>query len=130
MGEAFAPSAIIDMLARTIPKEQRAGAVSSAFSGLHAGSILGLLLSPAIIDAWGWRGMFGIYGSLGGVWFLAFRGLLAEASRQDPELLKMLEAPRLQAASDASGQGHIPYRAMLRARPVQALMFTHLSHNW
>lgn len=116
------------MLARTIPKEQRAGAVSSAFSGLHAGSILGLLLSPAIIDAWGWRGMFAIYGSLGGVWFLAFRALLAEASRQDPELLKLLETSRQAASGEAAGQ--IPYRAMLRARPVQALMFTHLSHNW
>jgi ACS family sodium-dependent inorganic phosphate cotransporter len=52
----------------------------------------------------------------------------------------MLEAPRsLQQQQQQQQQQQedlkrattpIPYRAFLRSRPVQALMFTHLTHNW
>ena len=161
-GEAVAPSAVIDMLARSVPIEQRAGAVSAAFSGLHIGSVLGLLASPAIIDAFGWRSLFLTFGVIGLVWCVAFQELMKDIGRQDPELLKLLEASwdsspstslPASAASPSRPEGdvssnysekintegaetvtatalHIPYRAMLRSRPVLALAYTHFAHNW
>ena len=60
------------MMARGIPKEQRAGAISTAYSGLHGGSIVGLLVSPALIDMFGWRSLFAIYGVVGMAWVLGF----------------------------------------------------------
>ena len=158
-GEAVAPSAVVDMLARSVPIEQRAGAVSAAFSGLHVGSVLGLLASPAIIEAFGWRSLFLTFGVIGLVWCIAFQELMKDIGRQDPELLKKLEAswnspPSTPSASadflsrqdDGSKSSnarssntdkpaaasvlHIPYRAMLRSRPVQALAYTHFAHNW
>lgn len=94
LGEAMAPSAIIDMMARGIPKEQRAGAISTAYSGLHGGSIVGLLISPALIDMFGWRSLFAIYGVVGMAWVLAFNLLMEDIGKQDPELKALLEAPR------------------------------------
>ena len=158
-GEAIAPSAVVDMLARTVPKEQRASAVSSAFSGLHVGSVLGLLASPAIIGAYGWRSLFLTFGVVGLAWCVAFQALMQDIGRQEPEVLRLLEAPWSNApsapapatastaaatrtrkvaveesssssASTAAPALHIPYRAMIRSRSVQVLAFTHFTHNW
>lgn len=65
LGEAIAPSAIIDMIARTVPANERASAVSTAFAGLHFGSIIGLLASPVIINSYGWKSLFYIFGAAG-----------------------------------------------------------------
>lgn len=41
--------------------------MSFAFSGLHLGSILGLLVSPVIIDTFGWPSLFFLLGGIGAV---------------------------------------------------------------
>ena len=163
-GEAVAPSAVVDMLARAVPKEQRAGAVSTAFSGLHVGSVIGLIVSPAIISAYGWRSLFLTFGVVGMAWCFAFQALMHDIGQQEPELIKVLGAtwddtasttatssstssaaisrgrgttstsssssPASSSLENASAKLHIPYRAMIRSRPVQVLAFTHFSHNW
>ena len=65
LGESVAPSAIVDMLARTVPKAERASAMSTAFGGLHVGSIIGLVTAPAIISMFGWQAVFYIFGAAG-----------------------------------------------------------------
>jgi ACS family sodium-dependent inorganic phosphate cotransporter len=125
LGEAMAPSAIIDMMARGIPKEQRAGAISTAYCGLHGGSIVGLLISPALIDMFGWRSLFAIYGAVGMAWVLAFNLLMEDIGKQDPELKALLEAPRagcpstsLSAAAAAAPSPSSP--SLARDRQQQA----------
>lgn len=54
LGEACAPTSIVDMLSRVVKKEERGAAVSLAFTGLHVGSVVGLTVAPLIIDQWGW----------------------------------------------------------------------------
>jgi hypothetical protein len=49
-----------------LPPPQRSNATSSAFGGLHLGTVLGLMAAPPIVDALGWRALFYIYGGLGG----------------------------------------------------------------
>jgi len=141
LGEALAPSAIIDMLARTIPAEKRAGAVSTAFSGLHFGSIIGLIVTPHVIDMFGWRSVFFLYGALGVGWIVGFNMLLEHIAEREPEVARLLKpggdaalsaanSSGKAACSSAGVQSGVPYRAMLRSRPVQALMLTHFAHNW
>ena len=65
LGESVAPSAIVDMIARTVPKENRASAVSLAFAGLHLGSIVGLLAAPVVISTQGWETLFVASGAMG-----------------------------------------------------------------
>lgn len=54
LGEAMAPSAATDMVSRVIDNSERARAISFIFSGLHVGSLLGLLIAPVLIENFGW----------------------------------------------------------------------------
>ena len=55
LGEGVAPSASTDMVSRVIPNNKRSQATSYIFGGLHAGSLLGLLIAPPLIEQFGWR---------------------------------------------------------------------------
>ena len=61
-----------------MPKEERSSAVSLAFTGLHIGSIIGLLAAPVLIEATGWRSLVLVFGATGFVWYIAFEALMAE----------------------------------------------------
>ena len=58
LGEGVAPSGATDMVARVIAKNERARAISFIFSGLHVGSLLGLLVAPPLIENFGWEVVF------------------------------------------------------------------------
>ncbi|KAK4391542.1 putative anion transporter 6, chloroplastic [Sesamum angolense] len=73
IGEGVSPSAATDMIARSIPIEERSRAVSFVFGGLSVGSVLGLLSAPPLIQNYGWGSVFYIFGSLGLAWFSVFQ---------------------------------------------------------
>ncbi len=157
MGEACAPSAATDIIARIVPANERSRAVAFVFSGLQMGSVLCLLFAPWIIDEFGWAAMFFSFGVIGAVWCLWFEGLVAELQRSDPDVVAMMtgkqttkgsrqrakeaaSAAAAAAESGNSGGGHhaalidadlpIPWRAFLRSSPVRGLMFTHFCSGW
>lgn len=127
MGEAVAPTSIVDMIARVVPKEERATAVSTAFSGLHFGSLVGLIASPILIHAWGWESLFLCFGAVGLVWYVWFDSLLQQVRAENPELVDKLDHKGGPCTETGSA---VPYRAFIRSPPVQALMFTHFCNNW
>ncbi|PKU85398.1 probable anion transporter 6, chloroplastic isoform X1 [Dendrobium catenatum] len=73
IGEGVSPSAATDLIARSIPLQERSRAVAFVFGGLSVGSVLGLLFAPPIIQACGWESVFYIFGILGIIWCLAFK---------------------------------------------------------
>eukprot|EP00798_Chlamydomonas_sp_ICE-L_P027466 gene27466-4769_t len=126
----FCAPLVSDMLAKSVPKEERASAISTAYGGLHVGSIVGLLAAPPIISTFGWQGVFYIFGAAGLLWYFMFEGLMESLARSDPEMVASLGAPLSAPATAPASQVSIPYRAMLRSRPVQVLAATHFAHNW
>ncbi|KAI8466882.1 MAG: major facilitator superfamily domain-containing protein [Monoraphidium minutum] len=142
LGEAVAPSAATDMVARIVPAGERSRAVSFVFAGLHFGSIAGLLAAPWIIGHFGWPSVFVAFGGAGLVWTVWFESLMADLRRRDPETAAALTTDRLAAgepaeAVDSHGghaagplSGSIPWRAFLRSPGVRALMYTHFCNNW
>jgi ACS family sodium-dependent inorganic phosphate cotransporter len=155
LGEAVAPSAATDMVARIVPAEERSRAVSFVFGGLHVGSILGLLAAPALITNFGWESVFVVFGAAGLLWVLWFENLMESIAERDPETAALLAQNRLEvtaggavsisagaaAAEDGHGGSHgghaagpisgdIPWRAFLRSRAVRVLMYTHFCNNW
>ena len=46
-------------------QEERSRAVSFIFSGLHVGSLAGLLVAPPLIEHFGWETVFYIFGGAG-----------------------------------------------------------------
>jgi len=151
LGEAVAPSAATDMVARIVPAEERSRAVSFVFGGLHVGSILGLLAAPALITKFGWESVFVVFGAAGLLWVLWFENLMESITERDPETAALLAQNRLAVAAEATAStaaaedshggshgghaagpisGDIPWRAFLRSRAVQVLMYTHFCNNW
>ena len=73
LGEGVAPPSATDVLARTIPKKNRASAVGLVFGGMDIGSVIGLLVAQALIFKYGWQSVFYIYAGLGGIWQLDWK---------------------------------------------------------
>lgn len=130
LGEAAAPSAVTDIVGRTVPKEERSRAISFVFSGLHVGSIAGLLVLPFFMDHFGWRSVFMSLGAMGMLWVVWFEDMLRGIEDSDPELYsKMHPSP---VVDEHGEQVHedLPWRAIIRNQPVQALAFAHFCTNW
>ncbi|CAN1764307.1 Probable anion transporter 6, chloroplastic [Linum perenne] len=68
IGEGVSPSAATDLIARSIPLQERTRAVAFVFGGLSVGSVTGLLLAPPLIQNFGWEAVFYIFGLLGLAW--------------------------------------------------------------
>ena len=105
-GEAVAPSAATDMIARVVPPGERARATSFAFGSLHVGSVLCLLIAPQLINSFGWQSVFFVFGGIGLVWVVWYEAFLAELARQDPEVCALLMGRQQQpqaSGSDAVG---------------------------
>ncbi|MEW5688395.1 MAG: MFS transporter [Pseudomonadota bacterium] len=62
VGEAGCTPPALSLIADTVPREQRASAVSVYMLGAPVGSILGLALGGLIADAFGWRMAFVVVG--------------------------------------------------------------------
>ncbi|KAG1659650.1 hypothetical protein FOA52_007237 [Chlamydomonas sp. UWO 241] len=90
LGEAAAPAAAIDLVARLSPPSERSRTVSFIFTGLHFGSIIGLLTAPLIIRSWGWEALFISYGAAGGLWVWAYEAIVARMRTQDPAVFNDL----------------------------------------
>jgi MFS transporter, ACS family, solute carrier family 17 (sodium-dependent inorganic phosphate cotransporter), other len=88
-GEGVAPSAVNDIVAKTVPQNERGRAISTIFGGLHIGSILGLLLAPQFIKAFGWESVFYAFGALGLVWIVGFEMLLSDPSKQVQDMRRL-----------------------------------------
>eukprot|EP00879_Flechtneria_rotunda_P007767 GHRR01008140.1.p1 GENE.GHRR01008140.1~~GHRR01008140.1.p1 ORF type:complete len:454 (+),score=181.13 GHRR01008140.1:395-1756(+) len=145
LGEAVAPSSATDMVSRIVPQQERSTAVSMVFGGLHVGSILGLLAAPYLITHFGWETVFVAFGVAGLAWVLWFEQLMSGILAADPEAAALLTEDRLAVATASAEQhdsgshgghaagpitGSVPWRAFLRSRAVQALMYTHFCNNW
>jgi ACS family sodium-dependent inorganic phosphate cotransporter len=85
-----APSAATDLVARSIPTDQRSRAISFIFGGLHVGSLLGLVLAPLCIERFGWPSVFYLFGGLGLVWCLWWEKLVEEVRATEPDLVAAL----------------------------------------
>ena len=62
VGEAGCTPPALSLIADTVPREQRASAVSVYMLGAPVGSLLGLALGGLIADAYGWRMAFVLVG--------------------------------------------------------------------
>jgi ACS family sodium-dependent inorganic phosphate cotransporter len=90
LGEAVAPSAATDMVARVVPAGERSRAVAFVFGGLHVGSVLGLLAAPVLIERLGWESVFVSFGGAGLLWCVWFERLMAEIREADPDVAARL----------------------------------------
>jgi len=139
LGEGLAPTAATDVIARASPPAGRARMTTFVFGGLHAGSLLGLLAAPPLIDAFGWAAVFYGFGAVGGLWAVWWaKTVLPGIASTDPSLAAALghdvgspsDAAATAKTASPDPSDRVPWRAFLRSPPYRALAATHFANNW
>lgn len=136
IGEGVSPSAATDLIARSIPLEERSRAVAFVFGGLSVGSVTGLLLAPPLIQNFGWEAVFYIFGILGIAWFLGFQFVKEEQPSFVADLIpwsRTISSKKSLNTSlkdlDASLKD-VPWKAFFQTRAVWAMIYTHFCGSW
>ena len=122
VGEGMAMPSMNQILSKWVGPEERSRSLSFVYSGMFVGSILGLSLSPVMIQSLGWPSVFIAFGSLGPIWWIAWQ-LLAKSSPDtaiQPEHIKGTE----------SSDDEIPWLKILSRSEVWAIIFCHFCHNY
>lgn len=142
VGEGVAMPAMNNLVSRWVPTSERSRSLARVYSGMFCGSILGLLASPPLIEAYDWPTVFHIFGSAGVVWiaFWLLPGVGPASTPADDDVISDDERALL-ASTVAVGGGDggaaasakptaIPWGALLSKREVWAIILCHFCHNW
>ncbi|XP_057968838.1 probable anion transporter 6, chloroplastic [Malania oleifera] len=135
IGEGVSPSAATDLIARSIPMEERSRAVAFVFGGLSVGSVTGLLLAPSLIQNFGWESVFYIFGVVGIAWFLGFQLVKGEPSlaAETATWSRSISGKKAWNASlnELSGSlKNVPWKAFFQSQAVWAMIYTHFCGSW
>ena len=117
LGEGFSPTATTDMVARYVPREERARAVGIVFTGFNIGNVVGLLATPPLIALIGWPAVFYAFGLAGIVWVAAWLAIPA------PKEPKNMVVPRVRLYE-------LPWRAFVRSRVVLGVCGAHFADSF
>ncbi|KAL6965521.1 putative anion transporter 6, chloroplastic, variant 2 [Sarracenia purpurea var. burkii] len=136
IGEGVSPSAATELIARTIPLEERSRAVSFVFGGLSVGSVAGLLLAPPLIKNLGWESVFYIFGLLGIAWFLGFQILKEGEPSVGASTMSWSKSVSGKKSGNISLQElggsikDVPWKAFFRSEAVWAMIYAHFCGSW
>lgn len=135
IGEGVSPSAATDLIARSIPLEERSRAVAFVFGGLSVGSVLGLLFAPPLIQSIGWESVFYIFGLLGIAWFIGFQFLEEGETRLAAESFSPAQGNMTQSWQTSlkemnSSLKDVPWKAFFQSRAVWAMIYAHFCGSW
>jgi MFS transporter, ACS family, solute carrier family 17 (sodium-dependent inorganic phosphate cotransporter), other len=129
-GEAVNFPAVHSIAARWTIASERARAISLHFSGVAFGTVVALLISPALILWLGWESVFYISGALGIVWLILWQFKAADGPEDCPGVtaheMEVIRAGR----EDAPLADSIPWKRILREPAVWAIVIAHLCNNF
>lgn len=129
-GEGLNFPAVHSVAARWTVVTERARAISFHFSGLTFGTMIALLVSPAIIIELGWPAVFYISGGLGLVWLAAWQIKAADAPEDCPGVMPEEMATIAAGRPEMPLAEAIPWGAILHEPAVWAIVIAHLCNNF
>ena len=140
LGEGVAPPSATDVLARTIPKKNRASAVGMVFGGMDIGSVIGLLVAQALIFKYGWQSVFYIYAGLGGIWLIDWKNRgykILSRIEKEKELAGETYVRHGDGLDMPSPDGElpinrnaVPWKSFFENKHVWAIICAHFCFNW
>ncbi len=130
MGEAVTFPSIYSLYARWVPLTERARSVAVANSGIPAGTVFALLVTPIIVTNLGWEWAFYLFGAVGIVWYVLWHNLVARS----PALQPGISEEELAIISDGTATDESapppPWGSLLTNMPVWAIIVAHFCNNW
>lgn len=122
------------------PLQERSQLVTLVSSGSDLGTILALIVSPAILEAWGWQYIFLGFGVLSLLWAVAFASIGASHPEEDPRISfderQFILANRTLDPVSHKRQKVTPetepinLRVLLTSRPAWAIYVAHICYNY
>lgn len=130
VGEGVAMPAMNNLLSRWIPVKERSRSLALVYSGMYTGSVLGLGISPQMVNSYGWSSVFYIFGSIGIAWYIWWVKRAASSPSEDPLITKEEERYIAENSVVKPQLKSIPWKLLLSKKPVWALIGSHFCHNW
>eukprot|EP00897_Mesotaenium_endlicherianum_P009932 jgi/Mesen1/8968/ME000056S08380 len=113
LGEGVALPCMNNMMARWMPRMERARAVGACFAGFHLGSMGGLLLAPVLMSSslgLGVTGPFLVFGLLGHLWLLTWLLCVTPTPGEHPSI-RAEELATIRAGQDPPKAGAVSSNA-------------------
>ncbi|XP_026454661.1 probable anion transporter 6, chloroplastic isoform X2 [Papaver somniferum] len=140
IGEGVSPSAATDLIARSIPIEERSRAVAFVFGGLSVGSVAGLILAPPLIQTYGWESVFYLFGFFGVVWCFGFQFIEGQSAFAVENITRtpqsIASGPVTSNSSTKSWKDvgsslkDVPWKSFLKSEAVWAMTYAHFCGSW
>ncbi|CAG9465270.1 unnamed protein product [Pedinophyceae sp. YPF-701] len=128
LGEGVVLPSMNALVARLVAPSRRATALGACFGGFHSGNLVGLVLSPLILQTLGWQWLFLIFGLLGAPLLLMWQKVVPEVPRAEapgggagaaqPSLAQLLRSPAVWAIAAANTVNHWGYFFYLNWMPT------------
>lgn len=90
---------------RWVPVKERSRSLALVYSGMYTGSILGLALSPHMVEVLAWPSVFYIFGCMGLAWFAIWQ-------------LKAASSPAADSSISAEERSYIEETSVKSVRPL------------
>ena len=130
MGEAVTFPSIYSLYGRWVPDQERSRAVALANSGIPAGTVFALVVTPVIAASFGWQWVFYLFAAVGVLWWLIWHRTVAATPVDQPGISRQ-ELDVISAGTAAgSAREPAPWRQLLANRAVWAIVIAHFCNNW
>lgn len=140
------------ILSNWIPASKKSLSIATVFSGFQIGTVCAYTLSPGVMEEFGWRGLFYIYGMIGALWLIPW-WLLAKdepnmvTNETNTELAHLVVEQRLIDENGEEAVGVMgsqltswqeatsvfkdaPWKALLTSKATWAVTIAHAANNW
>ena len=71
---------------RWVPTKERSRSLALVYSGMYSGSILGLALSPHMVEVLSWPSVFYLFGAVGILWYALWQSKAASSPASDDSI--------------------------------------------
>jgi MFS family permease len=130
MGEAVTFPSIYSLYSRWVPLEERSRSIGFTNSAIPLGTVFALVMTPYIVEAFGWQWAFYLFGGLGVIWYLFWQRSITAYPADDPRVSGE-EMDLITAGTTPAAVGEpVPWKALLSSAPVWAIIVAHFCNNW
>jgi len=132
LGEGVTFPAMLAMLARWSPPQERSRFTSFTYAGAAFGTVISMPASGYLCDLVSWESVFYVFGALGVVWFLAWSLLVFDGPDVHPSISEeekaYIQSSLIECETDKPSS--IPWVDILTSPAVWAITATHVTQNF